>query len=144
MNETHRRFVRDKAGQVLVEFALASLVFFMTIFGTLEFGVAVWQYNMVSDLAQEGARWASVRGTTSSLPSSPAAASDVLTYLQGRSVGILGAACPPSCVTTTPGTVGAPGSTFSVTVTQDFAPLTALIPLTTLHLQSTAQMIVAR
>ena len=62
---------RGDCGQQLVEFALASTIFFTTIFGVLGFGLAVW-HNMVADLAQEGARWAAVRGATSKLPDAPA------------------------------------------------------------------------
>src|SRR5580765_7072275 len=101
MSSIRQRFVRDERGQELVEFALASLVFLMTVFGTLQFGVAVWQYNMVSNLAQEGARWASVRGTTSSLGN--ASSGDVQTFVQSRSSGL-------NPTVTTSGTVGAPGS----------------------------------
>ena len=117
LSNIRRRFVRDESGQELVEFALASLVFLMTVLGTLEFGLAVWQYNMVSNLAQEGARWASVRGSTSSLGAANQAA--VQGFVQSRSAGI-----NPD-VTTVPGTVGNPGSTFSVTVTANFAPLSS-------------------
>ena len=60
----NRRDWRDDCGAQLVEFALASTIFFMTIFGVMGFGIAVWQFNMVADLAQEGARWAAVRGST--------------------------------------------------------------------------------
>ena len=71
----------DDRGENLVEFALASTVFFMTLFGTIIFGIGVWQYNMVSDLAQEGARWASVHGSSSASPAGQAA---VQTYVQSR------------------------------------------------------------
>ena len=109
----------------------------MTIFGTMEFGVAVWQYNMVSNLAQEGARWASVRGTNSTgIDHAHAVQADVRGFVQGRSVGI------NPTTTTSPTTVGAPGSTISVTVTQTFTPLTALIP-SELDPAGTAQMVVA-
>ena len=63
-----RRRMGDDRGANLVEFALASTIFFMTIFGVLGFGVAVWRYNMVADLAQEGARWAAVRGSSTAAP----------------------------------------------------------------------------
>ena len=55
MNRLRHRFVREEAGQELVEFALASLVFLMTIFGTLQFGLVVgttWSRN------PRKARWA--------------------------------------------------------------------------------------
>ena len=139
MSRQHRRLLHGESGQAIVEFALASLVFFMTIFGILEFGVAIWQYNMVSNLAQEGARWASVRGSTTSIPSGPVSAADVQTFVQGRSVGIT------VTVTTTPvPSTLMPGQIVSVLVRTDFAPLTSLIPLTAMTLQSRASMVMAR
>jgi Flp pilus assembly protein TadG len=122
MDGTPRRFVREECGQELIEFAIAALVFLMTVFGTLEFGLAVWQYNMVSDLAQEGARWASVRGRTSTLGN--ATRGMVETYVQTRSSG----GFSPSVTSMTPDPVGYPGSTIAVTVTVSFAPLTQLSP----------------
>ena len=62
-----RRKVPDeaKAGmadQPVVEFALSVIVFLMLLFGMIGFGVAVYDYNFVSDAAREGARYASVHG----------------------------------------------------------------------------------
>jgi Flp pilus assembly protein TadG len=127
---------RQNRGQALVEFALASMVFFVTIFATLQLGLAVWKYNMVANLAQEGARWASVRGSTSSLP-----VGSLQTFVQSRSLGIN--------VTATASPVGAPGAlspgqTVSVRVQTVFVPFTPLIPMTTVTLQSTAKMVMAR
>jgi Flp pilus assembly protein TadG len=136
MRRLQHRLVRGERGQALVEFAIASVLFFMTVFGTLEFGLAIWNYNMISNLAQEGARWASVRGSSSTL--SNAASSDVETFVQSRSTGITVTA------TTTPSPVGGPGSVVSVQVQTVFAPLTGIVPMSTLTLSSTAQMIVSR
>jgi Flp pilus assembly protein TadG len=119
-----------------VEFALASVVFFMTIFGTIEFGLAIWQYNMMSDLAQEGARWASVHGPTGSAPA-PATQANVQTYVATRT-GL------SVTVTTIPATVGASGSTISVRVASSFNPTTSFIPNSTMHLSSTSKMVVSR
>jgi len=132
-----RRRGRKDEGQSLVEFAFASVLFFMLVFGTIEFGLAIWQYNMVSDLAQEGARWASVRGSSSSIPAS---ASDLQTYVQSRSPGFT------VTVTATPSdpSSAGPGGTISVRVQSSFSPVSALIPSTTLSLESTAKMIVSR
>jgi Flp pilus assembly protein TadG len=128
--------MRDDRGQALVEFALASVIFFATVFGTLEFGLAIWRYNMVSNLAQEGARWASVHGAASS---SPASSADVQTFVQSRSPGV------PVTVTTTPApsSVGVGGSV-NVEVESSYTPLTGLIPQATLTLSSRATMIVSR
>ena len=128
---------RRDEGQSLVEFALSSLLFFTVLFGIVEFGLAVWQYNTVSNLAQEGARWASVRGSTSTMP---ATASDLQTYVQSRSPGFT------VTVTATPANPSAvpPGGTIAVEVASSFSPATALVPSATLNLASTARMIVSR
>ena len=90
---------------------------------------------MVADLAQEGARWAMVRGAKSTMRASDA---DVQTFVQGRA---------PFTVTVTttpvPSTIAA-GGTVSVQVQTTFTPVTTLIPHGALVLQSTAKMIVSR
>ena len=73
--------MRNERGAVLVEFAIASIIFFVALFGILDFGQSIWRYNMVADLAQEGARWAAVRGSTSTTPATEA---DVRAYVQAR------------------------------------------------------------
>jgi Flp pilus assembly protein TadG len=125
---------RDARGQSLVEFALASFVFFATIFGTIEFGRGIWQYNMMSDLAQEGARWAAVHGTGSASPSDQ---TGIQNFVSSRS---------PFSVTVTagPSPIGAAGSIIEVTVRSSFQPLTSLIPNSSIPLSSTATMIVQR
>lgn len=128
---------RDQRGQSLVEFALGSVVFFSLIFGIIQFGRAVFQYNTVSSLAQEGARWASVRGSTSD---SPATAAQLQSYVEGRSPGF------SVTVTSTPAnpSAAAPGTLVSVRVVSSFDPAVNLIPSATLNLESTAKMIVSR
>jgi Flp pilus assembly protein TadG len=130
------RRLRQESGATLVEFALVSIVFLMTIFGVFDFGLAIWRYNIVADLAQEGARWASVHGKKSL---SPASAADVQTYINTRSPGLT------VTVTTTPDpSTLAQGNTVSVVVSATYAPLTQLVPQGTRTLTSTAKMIVAR
>jgi len=138
MRSSVRRFVDAESGQTIVEFALGALLFFTLLFGTIEVGLVVWRYNMLSNLAQEGARWGSVRGSTSSFPH--ASNSDVQTYVQGRAVGMT------VTVTTPLGAPSAlqPGQTVSVQVQTAVAPLTQLVPHGTLTLSSTASMVIAR
>jgi Flp pilus assembly protein TadG len=116
---------------------MASVLFFAVVFGTIQFGLAVWQYNMVSDLAQEGARWASVRGSSSTAPATAAA---LQTYVQSRSPGFT------VTVAATPANPSAasPGTAIAVQVVSSFTPVTNLIPNATLNLTSTARMIVSR
>lgn len=138
-----RRLGRETCGQALVEFAVASIVYFMTLFGTISFGMAVYQYNGIADLAQEGARWAAVRGS-SVLPSlgTQATNDSVQSYVRGRALG------SSVTVTTTWPSGGSPsnsaGKRVRVLVTKSFTPFTSLIPNASLSLQSTAEMIIAR
>src|SRR6059036_3295348 len=81
-----------QTGSAIVEFTLVALMFFMLTFGLVEFGRAIFDYSMVSSLAREGVRWASVRGSASG---HAAEATDVSTYVQGKAAGL------PVTVTTT-------------------------------------------
>lgn len=130
--------LRDDRGQTLLEFAFASVMFFLLVFGTIEFGRAVWQYNMMADLAQQGARWLSVRGSTSTLTPKDAAA--LQAFVQSRSPGftVTAIATPGNLVARVPGTV------ITVQVSSTFSPVTALIPATTMNLTSTARMTIFR
>ena len=138
LNRAGRLPRRGERGETLLEFAFASLIFFLVVFGTLEFGHAIWQYNLVSDLAQEGARWASVRGSTSS---SPASAADVQTYVRSRAYGL------NVTVTTAPvpSTMTGNGSNIvAVTVQQNFPLSVPFLPSSTIAMSSTARMVMSR
>ena len=123
-------------GQSLVEFAMASVVFFTLIFGIIQFGQAVWQYNTVSHLAQDGARWASVRGRTSSTPASSA---DLQSFVESRSPGFT------VVVTSTPANPSdAPrGSAIAVRVVSTYAP-GGFLPIAPMNFESTATMMMTR
>ena len=131
-----RQPVSSDRGQTIVEFAISSLLFFMVIFGVAGFGIAVWRYNLVSDLAQEGARWASVRGSTAVTPATNAT---VLAFVQGRATGLM---TPLPTAVTTWSSAGAPGSVVRVVVSHTFTSTIAFVP--TMTFQSRAEMIIAR
>jgi Flp pilus assembly protein TadG len=133
-----RKSLRDDRGDALVEFAIASVLFFITIFGVIGFGLGVWRYNLVANLAQEGARWASVRGSSSS---SPASAGDIQTFVTSRAIGM--AVTVPTPPTSNPSTLDA-GDIVTVQVQTQFTPFTTIVPHTTLTLSSTAKMVMAR
>jgi Flp pilus assembly protein TadG len=137
--------LRNQRGQALVEFAFTSIIFFMTIFGIIEFGLAVWQYNMVANLSKEGARWASVRGSSSG--AQQATVAQVQSYVQTRALGLnvtVTTTAAPGCTTSTDPSSLHVGDLVCVKVEKNFTPLTGLIPNTTLLLQSTSQMVMAR
>ncbi len=128
---------RHERGETLIEFALTLVVYLMTILGTMQFGLGIWHYNLVSNLAQEGARWASVRGTTSG--AQKATAAEVQSYVQSRALDLnvsVTTSADPSSLD--------PGSTVTVTVQHTFAPLTRIVPMSTLNLVGRAQMTMAR
>jgi Flp pilus assembly protein TadG len=49
-------FGRDSAGSAAVEFALTAPVFFLLLFGTIEFGQAMWAQNSLQYAVEEAAR----------------------------------------------------------------------------------------
>ena len=123
-------------GETLVEFAFASIIFFAVIFGVLQFGLAIWNYNLVSDLAQEGARYAAVHGQTSSTPKTLA---QLDAYVQGLAYGLT--------VSTTgsddPSAVAA-GLPVTVRVSYTLATGGGIIPAWNIPISSTAKMTVTR
>ncbi len=142
-----RRLIDGQTGATLVEFALSSILFFTVLFGIIDFGQSIWRYNMMADLAQEGARWASVHGATSI---SPASMADVQTYVRTRSpifvtVGTTRTNASHECIEglVDPSTLN-PGDGFCVDVRGNYSRVSALIPIPSMTLRARAQMIIAR
>jgi Flp pilus assembly protein TadG len=65
---------RQERGQALVEFSLIGIVFFLLIFGMIDVGRAVMNYNTLAEATREGTRYAIVHGADSSDPSGPGSA----------------------------------------------------------------------
>ena len=51
-------FKKDQRGTTMAEFALIASVFFMIIFGIIEFGRLLYTHNALTDAARRGARYA--------------------------------------------------------------------------------------
>ena len=113
------------------------------LFGTIQLGVAVWNFNTLSSLAQEGARWAAVRGANCGC--SQATATSVQDFVRSRALGMASTALT---VTTTWPDGGSPsnsaGKTVQVSIDYTFPLLTAIVPVGALPLRGTAQMKIAR
>ncbi|HYA36042.1 MAG TPA: TadE/TadG family type IV pilus assembly protein [Candidatus Binataceae bacterium] len=121
------------------EFAIVAPILLTLLFGTIDFGIAMYTYEFVSYSAQMGARYACVRGATSP---TPVAASDVSTYVKSLASG---ARDPASyTVTTTWNPDNHPGSTVTVQVSCTFTPLTSLVPKVSLQLSRTASMVISQ
>lgn len=46
----------ENSGQAIVEFAIVSIAFFMLVFGSIDFGRAIYMYSQLHNAVQEGAR----------------------------------------------------------------------------------------
>lgn len=55
-----RGLLRNESGTSSVEFTLVALVFFLFVFGIVDFGRAMWQWNAAAKATQMGARFAVV------------------------------------------------------------------------------------
>jgi Flp pilus assembly protein TadG len=124
-------------GETLIEFAFASVIFLMMMFGAIEFGIAIWNFNLVSDLAQEGARYAAVHGQNSG---SPRTTAQLAAFIDSRAIGL-------PVTTTTP--LGAPNTKAAGTIVEVNVSHTlnwggGLLPLWNFPVSSSARMIVAR
>ena len=105
------------------------------LFGIIEAGRAIFQYNVLSSAAREGARFAIVRGADSGRTVSEA---DVRTWVQARAVGIT----PTVTVTWTPNK--SPGSTVRVQVQHTFNSLVPLIPIRNRQMTASSRMTILR
>jgi Flp pilus assembly protein TadG len=100
----------------MVEFALVAMTFFMLIFGLIDFGRAVFEYNLLASSAREGARAAIVQSNSDS---------DVIDRTVNSSAGMLDA----GDVTISGSRVCAaiPCPSVTITVQHSFSPVTPLL-----------------
>jgi Flp pilus assembly protein TadG len=144
-------------GSAMVEFAVGSTILFLLMFGAMEMCLALYSYHFVSDAAREGARYASVRGSTcANLTPCNATSAQIQSYLE--SLGYPGASKLTATTTwlsassTTPTTwtscgatqCDAPGNAVQVTVTYALPVSIPLWNSTTFNVTSTSQMVIAQ
>jgi Flp pilus assembly protein TadG len=133
----HKR--TGERGASTIEFAFASLLFFLVTFGTIEFGWAVYNYNALAMAVRDGARWASVRGTTSGHPATDA-------DIQNRVVSESLIPLSTSNVTVSPAASSRkPGASVTVAIAWTYAGLVPnLMPFTTIAMHSQTSMVILR
>jgi Flp pilus assembly protein TadG len=160
MNDRHA-----ERGDTLPETAIVLAVLLALLFGIMDFGRALYTYAFIADIAREGTRWASVRGSVSctnfpDLDHCDASGSDIQTYVRSLSEG----ATNPSSITINtysnslwPGTTGsgsgsvgctagsnAPGCLVVVQVTYPFTFVLPYMPGATITTSSTSKMIIVQ
>ena len=59
-----RRPRLNEIGSAVLEFGLVVVMFFMFVFGVMDFGRALYTYHFVSNAACEATRYAMVRGSS--------------------------------------------------------------------------------
>ena len=157
------RIFREDDGQTLVEFSISSFVLFMAMLGIMDFSRALYTYHFVSFAAQEGTRYAMVRGVdwtpacaSASSYGCQASAANITTYVQSLA--------PPgvtaSKITVTPtwpelnadgtssgcsssATENSQGCMVKVQVTYSFQFLMPFIPKSALNMSATSERVIA-
>ena len=127
---------RGERGAELVEFALISVLFFMLVFGIMEFGRGIWIYGTVAHVAREGARFAIVRGSESGRT---ATTTDVENYVNLVAAGMTGL----TVTTTWDDPLKDPGTVVQVQVDRDFEPALPFVSLGPVTLSSTSRLVIA-
>lgn len=151
---------RGEEGATLVEVAISAVILLAMLFGIIEFSLALYTYNYVSDAARDGTRWAIVRGSQClSLDHCNASATDISNYV--TSIQYPGIDSAKMTVTanwytqsgTTPRTwtlcdpaattCNVSGNQVRVTVTYAFPLSVPFWRATTLNVSSTSSMVVS-
>jgi Flp pilus assembly protein TadG len=141
----------------MLEFALSAILLITVIFGVMAISVALYSYNVVSEAAREGTRYAIVRGKKCNSFASACPAkvdgSDVQAYLRSLSFpgikpanltaasvysSVDGRACTPSAACNNP------GNQVKVTVTYSFPLVIPFVPARTLSMTNSAQMVISQ
>jgi Flp pilus assembly protein TadG len=108
----------NRKGVAAVEFAIIAPLFFLLVFGMIEFGRAIMVQQVVTNASREGARLAVLDGSTGTQVKTA-----VVNYLQGASIAIT--ADRVTVTPTEPGTAGY-GAPVTVAVSIPFSQVSWL------------------
>src|SRR5690348_3257047 len=129
----------NDVGTALVEFGLVIVVFFMLVFGVMDFGRALYAYHFVSNAACEATRYAMVRGSTST---DPATAADIESYVKSRPP--LGIDPSSLTVSTSWSPSDAPGSSVRIQVSDNFQCMSPFLRTYHMSLSVSSQMVISQ
>lgn len=136
-NKTRASRKNDR-GTALLEFGLVMVVFFMFVFGVMDFGRALYAYHFVSNAASEATRYAIVRGADSS---NPVNATEIADYVKG--ITPLGINPSDLQVSTSWSPNNAPGSNVRVEVSDNFHFVMPMLPKLGMTLTGASQMVIS-
>ena len=127
-----------EGGQALVETSLALIVFIIMIFGTIDVGRAVWNYNTLAQATREGTRYAIVHGADSSDPSGPGDDQDIKDVVGTHGSGLADAAL--TVTTAWPDGGNSPGSHVTVSSQYTFTPIFNFLGAISINMTSSSTM----
>jgi TadE-like protein len=147
-----RSGLRSERGTSTIEFALGAALLFMSVCGIMAMAFALYTFNILSEAAREGARYAIVRGADCHFATAcPAASGDIQSYVQH--LGFPGSsnmvatpawsAYPAGGACKHAGCNG-PGDQVAVTVTYQFPVVIPFVPHRTLSMSNTAAMVISQ
>ncbi|MGH7906568.1 MAG: TadE family protein [Candidatus Binataceae bacterium] len=140
---------RSPRGQAAVELALVLPIFFTLMFGIIDVGHAIYDYNFVSYAAGEATRYAIVNGANSP---NPASSSDIQNFVSKLALEMtINSDCSGNktaadalCATTTWTPNNKRGSVVQVTVQYNFQPLAMVFPQATIPLSASSEMVISQ
>lgn len=129
----------NEIGSAVLEFGLVVVMFFMFVFGVMDFGRALYAYHFVSNAACEATRYAIVRGSSST---QPVTAADIESYVKSRAPQ--GIDPNKLTVSTTWSPNDSPGSTVRVQVSDNFQFMTPVLVTYKMTLNDSSQMVISQ
>ncbi len=144
---SNARPTRRQRGQALVEFAFVAPIFFLMLFGIIDFGRYVYYVQILNNAAREGARYAIVHGSNSFQPTGPTSNDPTITAIvRNYAVGVIG----NGAVLTIGSTWGTPpnpptnnrGQNVHVTVTYDFHSLIPIVPIPPITIKGESTLVI--
>jgi Flp pilus assembly protein TadG len=133
-------------GATLVEFALSATFIFTVILGVIDFGRAMFTYDLIANAARLATRYAIVRGSTCNTSGCTVTAPQLLSYIQGVSPGIDTTKVTVTPVWTATNACSSPpngqGCLVTVTVTYPFQFIA--FPFAKFNMSSASQMLISQ
>jgi hypothetical protein len=145
----NRRRQRRTRGQALAEFALVAPIFFLMLFGIIDFGRYVYYVQVLNNAAREGARYAIVHGAegipSTGPPDDPSGAA-VMTTVRNYLVGVIdGGALTITPTWTSSAGMPAPnirGTLVNVHIDYQFRSVIPLVPIPPLTVQGDSTLVI--
>jgi Flp pilus assembly protein TadG len=138
-NKQERKPRLNEFGSAILEFGLVIVMFFMFVFGVMDFGRALYTYHFVSNAACEATRYAIVRGSSST---QPVTAADIESYV--KSIAPEGVDRDNLIISTSWSPNDSPGSSVHVQVSDNFRFMTPVLTSYQMTLSDSSQMVISQ